>query len=52
MILSHLSNSQLIAQIKRYDIIINYSTDNTIKNIITFRDECKKELNKRWVGQD
>lgn len=44
MIINYLSNSQLIAQIKLYDIIIAYSKD---LNIIEFRNQCKQELINR-----
>lgn len=47
MIWKHLCNSQLIAQIRTYDIIINYSNDVSKINIINFRDECKRELEER-----
>ena len=47
MIINHLSNYQLIAQIKMYNIIINYSNEPSRTNIINFREQFKQELKRR-----
>ena len=47
MIIHHLSNYQLIAQIKMYNIIINYSNEPSRTNIINFREQFKQELKRR-----
>ena len=53
MILNHLSNSQLIAMIHNYTLILNtYKQSELIesvdyKNIANFKQQCELELSKR-----
>ena len=53
MILNHLSNSQLIAMIRNYTLLLNdYKQSESIesvsyKNIANFKQQCEVELAKR-----
>lgn len=47
MILFHFPDSSLIAQIKSYDIILMYDCKGK-ENILRFRDECIRELHRRY----
>ena len=53
MILNHLSNSQLIAMVHNYTLILNtYKQSESIesvdyKNIANFKQQCEVELAKR-----
>lgn len=53
MILNHLSNSQLIAMIRNYTLILSiYKQSESIesanyKNIANFKQQCEVELTKR-----
>ena len=53
MTLNHLSNSQLIAMIHNYTLILsNYTQSESIesagyKNIANFKQQCEIELEKR-----
>lgn len=47
MILSHVSEASLIAQIKSYDIILMYECKGK-ENLLRFRDEYIRELKSRY----
>ena len=53
MTLNHLSNSQLIAMIRNYTLLLsNYTQSESIesasyKNIANFKQQCEVELAKR-----
>lgn len=47
MILNYLSNSQLIAYINNYNMLIRNSEGTSKLNNIEFREQCIRELNGR-----
>lgn len=55
MVLNHLSNSQLIASIRNYTLILsNYEHSGTTesasyRNIADFKQQCETELSRRAI---
>lgn len=46
MILTHLSDAMLIAQIKTYDLLLEFGCKSR-ENVLIFRDDCIRELKRR-----